>query len=77
MFERYCSFFYHSLLSCRYVMHQKRILSKPKWGRGTSNRQARPPAPPPPIRRDGTAYRILLPIKKLVRRRFDELDARY
>ena len=32
MFERYYSFFHDCLLFCRYVMFQKRILSKPKWG---------------------------------------------
>ena len=31
MFKRYYSFFRYSLLSCRYVMFQNRILSKPKW----------------------------------------------
>ena len=43
MFERYysCSI----IAYCRYVMFQKRILSKPKWG------GARPPWPP---RSDGT-----------------------
>ena len=32
MFERYYSFFDYCLLSCRCVMFQKRILSKPKCG---------------------------------------------
>ena len=32
MFERYYSFFHHCLLYCRYVVFQKRFLSKPKWG---------------------------------------------
>ena len=32
MLERYYSFFHRCLLSCRYVMFQKRILSKSKWG---------------------------------------------
>ena len=32
MFERYYSFFHYCLLSYRYVMFQKRILCKPKWG---------------------------------------------
>ena len=32
MFKRYYSFFHYCLLSCRYVMFQKRILCKPKWG---------------------------------------------
>ena len=31
MFENY-SFFHYCLLSCRYVMLKKSILSKPKWG---------------------------------------------
>ena len=41
MFERCYSFFHYFLLSCRYVMLQKRILSKPTWG-------AKPPRPPLP-----------------------------
>ena len=32
MFELYYSFFRYFLLSCRYEMFQKRILSKPKLG---------------------------------------------
>ena len=32
MFKRNYSFLHHCLLFCRYVMLQKRILSKPKWG---------------------------------------------
>ena len=32
IFERYYSFFRYCLLSYRYVMLQKSILSKPKWG---------------------------------------------
>ena len=32
MLERYYFFFHYCLLSCRYVMFQKRILSKLKWG---------------------------------------------
>ena len=32
IFERNDSFFYCCLLSCRYVMLQKSILSKLKWG---------------------------------------------
>ena len=32
MFKRYYFFFHYCLLFCRYVMLQKRILSKPKWG---------------------------------------------
>ena len=32
MFERHYSFFHYCLLSCRYVMFQKRIPSKAIWG---------------------------------------------
>ena len=32
MFENYYYFFHYCLWSCRYVMLQKSILSKPKWG---------------------------------------------
>ena len=32
MFENYYFFFHYCLLSSRYVMLQKSILSKPKWG---------------------------------------------
>ena len=32
MFKRNYFFLHHCLLFCRYVMFQKRILSKPKWG---------------------------------------------
>ena len=32
MFERYDSFFHYYLLSYRYAVLQKSILSKPKWG---------------------------------------------
>ena len=31
-FENFSSFFHYCMLSCRYVMLQKSILSKPKWG---------------------------------------------
>ena len=31
MFENYYSVFHYCLLSCRYVMLQKSILSEPKW----------------------------------------------
>ena len=34
IFENYYSFFHYCLLPCRYVMLQKRFLSKPKWGGG-------------------------------------------
>ena len=49
MFERYysCSI----IAYCRYVMFQKRILSKPKWKGGGGGGGARPPWPP---RSDGT-----------------------
>ena len=51
MFERYysCSI----IAYCRYVMFQKRILSKPKWGgaQAVVRGGARPPWPP---RSDGT-----------------------
>ena len=36
MREPYYLFFHYRLLSCRYVMFHKPILSKPKWG-GTSS----------------------------------------
>ena len=32
MSESYYSFFHYCLLSCRYVVFRKRILSEPKWG---------------------------------------------
>ena len=32
MFKNYYSFSHYCVLSCRYVMLQKVILSKPKWG---------------------------------------------
>ena len=32
IFERYYFFSHYCLLSCRYVMLQRSILSKPKWG---------------------------------------------
>ena len=32
MREPYYLFFHYRLLSCRYVMFHKPILSKPKWG---------------------------------------------
>ena len=32
MFENNYSFFHYCLLSCRYAMPQKSILSEPKWG---------------------------------------------
>ena len=45
MFKRNYSFLHHCLLFCRYVMLQKRILSKPKWGAQAAvrGRGARPP----------------------------------
>ena len=45
MFKRFYSFFGYCLWSCRCVMFQKRILSKPKWGAQTVVRRARPPGP--------------------------------
>ena len=46
MFRRNYSFLHHCLLFCRYVMFQKRILSKPKWGAQAVVRGARPLGPP-------------------------------
>ena len=48
MFERYYSFFQYCLLFYRYVMFQKRILCKPKWGGGHKQSLwgAQPPGPP-------------------------------
>ena len=51
MCERYYSFFYYCLLSCRYVMFQKRVLSKPKWGAQAVVRGGTAPLAP---RSDGT-----------------------
>ena len=51
MLERYYSFFHYCLLSYRYIMFQKRILSKPKWRAQAVVRGARPPWP---TRSDGT-----------------------
>ena len=46
MYERYDFFFHFYLLSCRYVMLQKSILSKPKWGGTRSHKGGhRPPGP--------------------------------
>ena len=46
MFEHYYSFFHYCMLSYRYLIFQKRILSKPKWGAQAVVRGgARPPAP--------------------------------
>ena len=50
MFEHYYFFFHFYLSLCRYVLLQRRILSKPKWG-------ARPPCPP---HSDGTASGTIL-----------------
>ena len=43
MFEHYYSFFHYWLLSCRYVMLEKSILNKPKWGAQTVVREGRIP----------------------------------
>ena len=48
MFKRNYSFLHHCLLFCHYVMFQKRILSKPKWGAQTAVKGGTPPSPPPP-----------------------------
>ena len=55
MFERCYSFFHYCLLFCRYVMFQKRILSKPKWGAKAIVRRARP-LTTDCARSDGTAH---------------------
>ena len=47
IFERYYFFFHYYLLSCRYVMLQRSILSKPKWGAQAFIMGARPPLAPP------------------------------
>ena len=49
MFKRNYPFLHHCLLFCRYVMFQKRILSKPKWGEQAAVRSGTPPSPRPPI----------------------------
>ena len=59
MFEHYYSFFRYCLFSCRYVMFQKSILSKPKWGNKQWLAGPRPPVP------------MALPVNK---RRLKELD---
>ena len=46
MFEHYYFFFHYCMLSCRYVMFQKRILSKRKWGAQAVVMGARPPGLP-------------------------------
>ena len=57
MFEHYYSFFHYCMLSYRYLIFQKRILSKPKWGAQAVVRGgARPPAP----RSDGTARSFVI-----------------
>ena len=58
IFERYCSLFYYYLLSSRYVMLQKSILSKPKWGGGALAVVRGGTAPAAPPRSDGTAKRV-------------------
>ena len=55
IFERYYSFFHYRLLSCRYVMLKKSILSKPKWRAQAVVRGGQgSPAP----RSDGTVVRV-------------------
>ena len=51
-FKRYYFFFHYCLLSCRYVMFQKSILSKPKQGGHKQLLGGK--RPPWPLRRDGT-----------------------
>ena len=48
MFKRNYSFLHHCLLYCRYVMLQKRIMSKPNWGAQVDVRGSTPPPQPPP-----------------------------
>ena len=48
MFVHYYSFFHYCLLSCRYVMFHKHILSKPKWG-GAQAVVRGSTAPGPPV----------------------------
>ena len=46
MLEHYYVFFHYCLLFYRYMMLQKRILSKPKWRAQAVVRGARPPGYP-------------------------------
>ena len=61
-FERYYSFFRYCLLSYRYVMFQKRILSKSKW-EGTSSGRHDPPSRAP------VATGLVMHTKNLVKKR--------
>ena len=63
MFKRNYSFLHHCLLFCRYVMFQKRILSKPKRGAQAVVRGARPPRPP---HSDGTAISSTASIRRVL-----------
>ena len=63
MFQRFYYFFHYCLLSFRYVMFQKRILSKAKWGgaQAVAKRGHDPPCPPPPLAKAqgwGFAFRL-------------------
>ena len=55
MFERYYSFSYCCLFSCRYAMFRKRILSKPIW---ITQAVVKGGTAPWPSRSDGTAAKI-------------------
>ena len=56
MFERYYSFFHYCLLSCRYVVLRKSILSEPKWGGAQAVvKGGTAPLPLPPVPRVVTA----------------------
>ena len=46
MFERYYSFFQYCMLSYRYVVFQKRILRKSKWGAQAVVRRGTAPLAP-------------------------------
>ena len=67
MFKRNYSFLHYCQLFCRYVMLQKRILSKPKWGAQAAARGGgrTPPPPPPPPNSDGTAISSTASIRVL------------
>ena len=53
MSELYYSFFHYCPLSCRYMMFQKHVLNKPKWGRHKQSLGGGHclPCPPPPSER--------------------------
>ena len=64
MFKRNYSFLHHCPLFCRYVMFQKRSLSKPKWGaQAAVGGGTFAPAPPP--HSDGTAISSTTSIRVL------------